>query len=535
MNSRPTTPDAPPENLWSSILDSVSSTRSIPSKQVLILGKPSTGKSTLTAALLQKTVADEVKDDQKIDFTLGYDYADVRDDADEDTLARLSVYTVPSADPAYTRLLPHFLPPRTSIPHTLVMIVLDWTRPWTFVEELETWLRWVEDWVNGDAVRELEVVREENRERWLHHLLHYTEPSADPIPATSTASNTVLPLSTGAFTHNSAGLPIVVACTKADQIDEGHDLVAGASGMGGMVKGKGDEWEERTDGVMQILRTICLKYGASLFYTTPLPQTLQVLRQYVLHALFVPPAPSPAIQAGTEPPAPVRNPFPFNEKPNTLDRDRVVVPAGWDSWGKITVLREFEPKTWGEAWEYDLESDAEGDGVGAKRMFSALVPDQGPKPAALPPFNNPVPEQQFLAKNYDENSKKADRDPRGAFRNPTDTDSAAGVVGPLGSTSFNLPNVERAMVEMESGSGGPGLGDSRKGGRPPGGIKTARPPSSPTQVPHSPSPTGQSQHEVLHHFFQSLLSNKDRPSAGTAARAPRLNGSTNSQPEDGSS
>ena len=29
--------------------------------------------------------------------------------------------------------------------------------------------------------------------------------------------------------------------------------------MGGMVKGKGDEWEERTDGIMQILRTVCLK------------------------------------------------------------------------------------------------------------------------------------------------------------------------------------------------------------------------------------------------------------------------------------
>ena len=49
-------------------------------------------------------------------------------------------------------------------------------------------------------------------------------------------------------------------CTKADLIDDNNDLVgAGASGMGGMVKGKGDEWEERTDGIMQILRAVCLK------------------------------------------------------------------------------------------------------------------------------------------------------------------------------------------------------------------------------------------------------------------------------------
>jgi dynein light intermediate chain 1 len=82
-----------------------------------------------------------------------------------DTLARLSVYTVPSSAPEYTSLLPHFVPPRTTLPHTLVMIALDWTRPWTFVEELETWLRWVEKWARGDAARELEIVREESRER----------------------------------------------------------------------------------------------------------------------------------------------------------------------------------------------------------------------------------------------------------------------------------------------------------------------------------------------------------------------------------
>lgn len=190
-NSRPSSPDEPPQDLWSSILDSVSSSRSIPAKQILLLGQPSTGKSTLAAALLQKTSTDEVKEDQRLDFALGYDWADVRDDADEgmlnrfvqclkslamsytyihassciDTLARLSVYTVPSAASSYTALLPHFLPPRNSLPHTVVVIVLDWTRPWTFVEELQTWLSWVEEWVKGDNARELVIAREENHER----------------------------------------------------------------------------------------------------------------------------------------------------------------------------------------------------------------------------------------------------------------------------------------------------------------------------------------------------------------------------------
>ena len=82
-NSRPSSPDAPPQDLWSSILDSVSSSRSIPSKQIILLGEPSSGKSSLAAALLQKPPPDETKEETRIDFAIGYDWADVRDEADE--------------------------------------------------------------------------------------------------------------------------------------------------------------------------------------------------------------------------------------------------------------------------------------------------------------------------------------------------------------------------------------------------------------------------------------------------------------------
>lgn len=94
--------------------------------------------------------------------------------------------------------------------------------------------------------------------------------------------------------------------------------------------------------------------------------------------LFIPPAPPPA-SLSTDAPAPTKNPFPFLHKPNTLDRDRIVVPAGWDSWGKIVVLRDgFEAKLWGGAWEKDLENEESlSEEPGAKRMYSALVPDQG--------------------------------------------------------------------------------------------------------------------------------------------------------------
>jgi len=79
---------------------------------------------------------------------------------------------------------------------------------------------------------------------------------------------------------------------------------------------------------MQMLRTICLKCCRR--------------RKLLLH--------DPAAD-DTQRPAPMRDPFPFVHKPDTLDRDRIVVPAGWDNWGNITVLRDgFDAKAWGEAW-----------------------------------------------------------------------------------------------------------------------------------------------------------------------------------------
>lgn len=154
-----------------------------------------------------------------------------------------------------------------------------------------------------------------------------------------------------------------------------------------------------------------------------------------------------------------------------------------------------------------------------------------------------MPEQAFLAKNYDENSKKGDRDPRGAFRNPQDfAGAAAGIVGPLGTSSFSLPSVERALTEMESGMGGGGmtmnLGDAasrrlaagranttvgRPGGLPsisPTNISAARTPVSPGGTSATSPGGGSSQHEVLHNFFQSLLSTKDRGGGGSARSSP---------------
>jgi len=81
-NSRSSTP----ENLWSSILDSVSSSRSLTTKHILLLGQPSTGKSTIASALLQRA-----EENKHSDFALGYGFTDVRDDGDEGAYAHTNL------------------------------------------------------------------------------------------------------------------------------------------------------------------------------------------------------------------------------------------------------------------------------------------------------------------------------------------------------------------------------------------------------------------------------------------------------------
>ena len=121
------------------------------------------------------------------------------------------------------------------------------------------------------------------------------------------------------------------------------DLVgAGASAVGGMVKGHTGKWEERTDGIMQIMCTIRLNVrvtfhpfsfkwcGATLFYTSPQWMTRNVLRQCTSPILFASPVPARSTtlrhQCATH----------CYCRQNTLDNGCIIVRR-WDSWGKIVV------------------------------------------------------------------------------------------------------------------------------------------------------------------------------------------------------
>lgn len=105
--------------------------------------------------------------------------------------------------------------------------------------------------------------------------------------------------------------------------------------------------------------------GAALFFTShSRPTSFVKLRAYILHRLFarpsvpmalLPASLTPAISSTAVPVALSSSSFPFTERANVVDRDQVLVPSGWDSWGKIRVLREkYEVETVGRGWEADV-------------------------------------------------------------------------------------------------------------------------------------------------------------------------------------
>lgn len=102
-----------------------------------------------------------------LDLGLSYTVLDVGDEADEgasslsfllpapahhytltETLARLGVYQLPSPSPPYPSLLSLALS-RSTLLDSLVVVVLDWERPWQFLRDLRAWMAILDAQVNA--------------------------------------------------------------------------------------------------------------------------------------------------------------------------------------------------------------------------------------------------------------------------------------------------------------------------------------------------------------------------------------------------
>ncbi|KAH8908161.1 hypothetical protein BR93DRAFT_927196 [Coniochaeta sp. PMI_546] len=314
------------KDMWSTLLDSVASGKRLLEKNLLVLGGTVDSQRDFLESLSsqdQRRILD--RGNTKLppvanNFALGYTYYDVLDADQEDILARISMYTLTSPSPAFSTLLQPLLTPQ-SIPNTLIVVLLDWSQPWKWIRQLRQWillLRTVLVSLSNESKETMEEVMLSWRDRGRQGGTNLDGSGAVP----NSEGDVALPLGPGEW-EDALGLPLCVVCQNAEQME---------------VLEKTQGWkEEEFDVVLQFMRTILLKHGASLIYTTP---TMSSQLQSLVHA-------SLGIHSLLK-----KNPL----KHNVIDRDKILVPPNWDSWGKIRVLREgFDVELVSNGWSIDLD------------------------------------------------------------------------------------------------------------------------------------------------------------------------------------
>ncbi|KAK6623756.1 hypothetical protein RUM43_009609 [Polyplax serrata] len=286
------------ENLWSCILAEVQaqgSTKLPSNKSVLVLGDNGSGKTTLVAKL-------QGVEDPTQGSGLEYAYIDVRDEYRDDS-TRLSVWVL-DGNPGHLNLLKYALP-KENYPHTLVMLVASMTSPCGIMEQLEMWSDKLHSHLKSlDLDPEVE---KECQNRCIKKWQEYSDIAEEGPKRASKAldEEDLLPLPDNVLTTN-YGLDIVVCITKTDYMS--------------MLEKEYDYREEHFDYIQYHLRNFCMRLGADLFYTSSKEdKNLDLLYKYLTHRVY---------GLGSVPPALV------------VEKDAVLVPAGWDQINKIAILTE---------------------------------------------------------------------------------------------------------------------------------------------------------------------------------------------------
>lgn len=275
-------------------------------------------------------------------FALGYTYQDVLETDQDDVLARLSEYLLVECSPAFTSLLPPLFTQK-SVPDFALTILLDWAEPWKWLRQLRNWVR---------AIRVVMDAADDNvRDTMEENIQHWRQRRKGPKQDTSSLDHDPsLPINLGPGEWDEPlGVPVCVVCQNAEKIE---------------ILEREHGWkDEEFDTVLIYLRTVLLKHGGSLIYTaSAAPGSLQKLTRSMLdiHSLLQ------------------RDPL----KHNVNDRDKVLVPPNWDSWGKIRPLREdvdFEAISNG--WSLDIQAPRHS--VGEHKDNNNDMADESPEASAV--------------------------------------------------------------------------------------------------------------------------------------------------------
>ncbi|KAA0710277.1 Cytoplasmic dynein 1 light intermediate chain 2 [Triplophysa tibetana] len=270
------------QNLWSSILSEVS-TRSrskLPSgKNVVVMGEVGSGKTTLVAKL--QGVEEYMKG-----RGLEYLYFSVHDD-DIDDHARCNAWVLDGD--LYHKGLQKFAVSTENLADSLVLFVVDLSRPWLALDSLQKWGSVVRDYL--DKLRVPPETMRELEHRLVKQFQEYVEPGSDldGVPQRrnpeSEEESVLLPLGDNTLTNN-MGLTIVVVCNKVRQL---HQLTC----------------------VVSLKFVFNSNVGFNKYFYSS--------GQKYMRWLYG---------------------FPFDIPAQVVEKDSVFIPSGWDNEKKIGILHE---------------------------------------------------------------------------------------------------------------------------------------------------------------------------------------------------
>lgn len=336
------------DNLWLNLLNTTSSLKKVPAKRILLLGGGNDGAKEWITSLKKAVISSydvhvltEKEETSYSTYLMDYTYIEWMDPDHGERLAVIEVYLISEHHVSCESFLFELFTPEF-LENCLVCILLDWREPWNWLKELYDWVSLVKksiDHFKSSSEASFRIISD-IMTKWEYKIRTYTENASWMSHDTDRNDRVTIPLEEGQF-DQPLGLPLICICNHSEHIAsiEKDEILK----------------DEHFDFIQQFLRTILMKHGGALYYTSNLyPNTLNNLLYSILDCFSF----SPQIYMDINSPP----------KANVIDRDQIFVPPGWDSWGKIRIIREgFDVAGIAQAWHADLDPDTD-----KKQTFDAI-------------------------------------------------------------------------------------------------------------------------------------------------------------------
>lgn len=134
-----------------------------------------------------------------------------------DILARLSIYFLSEPSSAFLPLVKPLFTPRT-VPHTLIVLLLNWAEPWLWIRQLRAWILFLKETILS-LDEDTKDVMDLYMKNWQQHGRGGAYDAG--IGGTANEGNITLPLSPGEW-DECLGLPLCVVCQNVSRLGHTH-------------------------------------------------------------------------------------------------------------------------------------------------------------------------------------------------------------------------------------------------------------------------------------------------------------------------